>query len=310
MPTIKTKITFLRELLALKEIIDLGQIQAAAERNGIKHSNMSKMISDLESRFKTRLLIRSSSGSTPTNTTRQLYSDIENISNALDNIISNITGPDELTGYISIWTEEGFAGSKLFIELNKLYAKHPKIRLDIITNHHTHMSNPDISIVDIRSLSKIPGSIPLFKFKTSGKGGTDGLFYVYGYGFSERLQRCGGRDIDDMLENFDLCIRQKFLQLPECNFILKKAKKLNLTADSASILYQLVSDGEGISLMPDWCTMRNECLIEVPNINFDYEYILTGIGNPLTVKSQKVQAFLEFFYEFCKEYDIALEIFE
>lgn len=301
MPTIKTKTTFLRELLALKEIIDLGQIQVAAKRNGIKHSNMSKMISDLESRFKTRLLIRSSSGSTPTNTTRQLYSDIENISNALDNIISNITGPDELTGYISIWTEEGFAGSKLFIELNKLYAKHPKIRLDIITKHHMHMSNPDISIVDIRSLSKIPRSIPLFKFKTKTK------FYTT----EEYLKKRGTpRDIDDMLENFDLCIHQKFLQLPECNFILKKAKKLNLTTDSASILYQLISDGEGISLMPDWSTMSNECLIEVPNIDFDYEYILTGIGSPLTAKSPKVQAFLEFFYKFCKEYNMPLEIFE
>ena len=108
MPTIKTKITFLRELLALKEVIDLGQIQAAADRNGIKHSNMSKIISDLEARFKTRLLIRSSAGSVPTNTTRQLYADIENIVNTLDNIFQNITGPDELTGYISIWTEEGF----------------------------------------------------------------------------------------------------------------------------------------------------------------------------------------------------------
>ena len=93
MPTIKTKIAFLRELLALKEVIDLGQIQAAAERNGFKHSNMSKMISDLEARFKTRLLIRSSAGSIPTNTTRQLYADIENISNALDNVkVCNDTG--------------------------------------------------------------------------------------------------------------------------------------------------------------------------------------------------------------------------
>ncbi|MBO5705196.1 MAG: LysR family transcriptional regulator [Alphaproteobacteria bacterium] len=301
MPTIKTKIAFLRELLALKEVIDLGQIQAAAERNGFKHSNMSKMISDLESRFKTRLLIRSSAGSVPTNTTRQLYADIESISNALDNIFHNITGPDELTGHISIWTEEGFAGSKLFTELNKLYAKHPKIRLDILTNHHMNMSNPDISIIDIRSLTKIPGSISLFKFKTKTK------FYTT----REYLNKHGTpQDMNDMLENFDLCIRQKFLHLPECNFILKKAKKLNVTADSASILYQLVSDGAGISLMPEWCTMRNERLIEVPNIEFDYEYILTGIGNPLTIKSPKVQAFLEFFYEFCKEYDIPLEMFE
>ena len=59
MATIKTKLALLKELLALKEVIDLGQIHAAADRNGIKHSNMSKMISDLEARFKAPLLIRS-----------------------------------------------------------------------------------------------------------------------------------------------------------------------------------------------------------------------------------------------------------
>lgn len=118
------------------------------------------------------------------------------------------------------------------------------------------------------------------------------------------------RDMDDMLENFDMCMRQKFLELPECNFILKRARKLNTTADSASIIYQLVSDGAGIALMPEWCTTKNTKLIEVPNIDFDYEFILTGTGNPLTVKTPKVQAFLEFFYEFCGDYDIPLEMFE
>lgn len=301
MATIKAKTAFLRELLALKEVIDIGQIHAAAERNGIKHSNFSKMITDLETKFKTRLLIRSSSGSVPTNTTRQLYADIESISNALDNIITNLTGPEELTGYISIWTEEGFAGSLLFSELTKLYAKHPKIRLDILTNRHMNMSNPDITIMDIRSLNKIPGTKPLFKFKTKVK------FYAS----PDYLQKRGTpRDIEDMLENYDLCMRQKFLELPECNFVLKRAKRLNTTADSASIIYQLVCDGAGIALMPEWCTMKNAKLVEVPNIDFDYEYVLSGISNPLTAKSLKVQAFLEFFYEFCQQYDIPLEMFE
>ena len=75
-------------------------------------------------------------------------------------------------------------------------------------------------------------------------------------------------------------------------------------------MYQLVSDGAGIALMPEWCASKNKKLIEVPNIEFDYEYILTGIGNPLTVKTPKVRAFLDFFYEFCKDYDIILEVFE
>ncbi len=300
MATIKTKVAFLRELLALKEVIDAGQIQAAAERNGIKHSNMSKMITDLENRFKTTLLIRSSAGSVPTNTTRQLYAEIESISNTLNGLIRSLTGPEELTGYISIWTEEGFAGSRLLIELSKLYAKHPKIRLDILTNRHMNMSNPDISILDARSLTKIPGKT-LFKFKTKTK------FYTT----PEYLAKHGvPRDMDDMLENYDLCIRQKFLELPECNFILKRAKKLNTTSDSASIVYQLVCDGAGIALMPEWCTHKNVKLVEVPNVEFDYEYILLGVGNPMTIKTPKVQAFLEFFYEFCRDDELLLEMFE
>lgn len=300
MATIKTKIAFLRELLALKEVIDIGQIQAAAERNGIKHSNLSKMISDLESRFKTTLLIRSSAGSVPTNTTRQLYADIEVISNALDNLLQNLTTPEELTGYLSIWTEEGFAGSGLLTSLSKFYAAHPKIRLDILTNCHTSMSSPDITIIDARNLNKFPGK-PLFKFKTKAKFYTTPE-YMY--------KRGAPKDMDDMLENYDLCIRQKFLQLPEFNFILKRAKKLNTTADSASIIYHLVCDGAGIAPMPEWCSNKNKKLVEVPNIEFDYEYVLTGFGNPLKTKSAKIQAFLDFFYEFCREYDIALEMFE
>lgn len=300
MPTIKTKVAFLRELLALKEVIDIGQIQAAAERNGIKHSNLSKMISDLESRFKSTLLIRSSAGSVPTNTTRQLYSEIEVISNALDTLLNKLNEPEELTGCLSVWTEEGFAGSGLLAELSKFYAKYPNFRLDILTNFSAHMGCPDITIMDMRAVKKDMGK-PLFKFKTKAKF----------YSTPEYMYKRGApRDMDDMLENYDICMRQKFLQIPEFSFLLKWAKKLNTTSDSASIIYQLISEGEGIAVMPEWCSNKNKRLVEVPNVDYFYEYVLVGYGNPLTVKSAKVRAFLEFFYEFCREHDIPVELFE
>ncbi|MBR5625471.1 MAG: LysR family transcriptional regulator [Alphaproteobacteria bacterium] len=300
MATIKSKVSLLRELLVLKEVIDTGQIFAAAERNGIKHSNMSKMLTELETRFAAKLLVRSPAGCVPTNMARQIYSDVERISEILDSILDNLSGPEELIGYVSIWTEEGFAGSGLLPELSKLYSLHPKVRLDILTNRHANMSNPDITILDIRSLQKIPGKT-LFKFKTRAK------FYTS----PEYINKFGiPKDMDDMLENFDICIRQKFLSLPECSFLLKRAKRLNTTTDSASIVYQLASDGAGIALMPEWCTNKNQKLIEVPNIDFSYEYQLTGIVNPMKIKSPKVHAFLEFFYEFCREHEIELEMFE
>ncbi len=41
MSTLKTKLILLKELLALKEVVDKGSIQIAASENGIKNSNLS-----------------------------------------------------------------------------------------------------------------------------------------------------------------------------------------------------------------------------------------------------------------------------
>ena len=300
MPTIKTKVSFLKELLALKEVIDLGQIHAAADRNGIKHSNMSKMLTDLESRFKTALLIRGSAGCLPTNASRQLYNDIELISDVLNRLLRNLQETEELSGNILLWTEEGFFGSNVLLEISKMYAKYPKVRLDIMTNRNVNMANPDISIIDTSMLQKTPGKV-LFKFKTKVK------FYAT----SEYLEKYGvPKDIDDMLENHDLFMRQKFLRLPELNFVSKRAKKLNTVSDASSIIYQLVCGNSGISLMPEWCIDQNDMLVEVPNIDFCYEYYLTGVGNPLTMKTPKIKAFLDLFYEICERSQMMLEIFD
>ena len=62
MPTIKSKIQFLKELIALKEVIDAGKISVAADKNGLKSTNLSKLITSLESRLHTKLISRSSNG--------------------------------------------------------------------------------------------------------------------------------------------------------------------------------------------------------------------------------------------------------
>ena len=105
-------------------------------------------------------------------------------------------------------------------------------------------------------------------------------------------------------------MRHKFLKRPEFQFVSKRAKKLDTVSDSPSIIYQLVCDDVGIALMPEWCTNRNKRLIEVPNIDFHYEYFLTGLGNPLTLKTPKVHAFLKLFYEICAENNLCLDVFD
>ena len=63
MSTLKSKTLLLKELLALKEVVDKGSIQIAANENGIKNSNLSQLIKDLEDRFNTKLINRNFDGS-------------------------------------------------------------------------------------------------------------------------------------------------------------------------------------------------------------------------------------------------------
>ena len=76
MSTLKTKIILLKELLALKEVVDKGSIQIASYENGIKNSNLSQLVKDLENRFNTKLINRKFDGSQPTNSTQLIYNDI------------------------------------------------------------------------------------------------------------------------------------------------------------------------------------------------------------------------------------------
>ena len=212
MATIKTRVTLLKELLALKEVIDTGQIQIAANKNGIKHSNMSKLISDLETRLNATLLQRTPAGSLPTSATPEIYSAIETICSTLDKI-EQVTPEEELTGYISVMVAEGLVGSYILRELSRFYALYPKIRLDLLTNRQQNLSSIEVAMVDSNSNYQIPGRT-LFRLCTP----------AYFFTTQEYLDTHGvPRDIDDMLENFDLCMYQSYLNIPECSFIAKRA---------------------------------------------------------------------------------------
>ena len=189
MATFKNNLSFLRELFALKEVIDAGQIQGAARRNGIKQSNLSKIVSDLEAELNTPLLTRSFKGVEPTNTARLLYTDIENIVKSLDKITAAFTSAEELTGYVTVFVEDGFLGNRLLKELSLFYALHLKIRLDITTDKRISPSDADLAIV-----SDIPPEIKgkiLFKLESK----------MHLYTSTSYLERKGApRDMEDLLE--------------------------------------------------------------------------------------------------------------
>ena len=260
--------------------MDVGQIHGAAQRNGMKQSNLSKMISDLESEMNIKLLNRSSKGIEPTNTARLLYTDIDNIIKSLDKISATFVDSDELTGYVTVFVGDGFIGHRLLTELSLFYARHLKIRLDILTDKRTAESDIDMAIVDDLS-SPVKGKI---LFKSTGK--------QHLYASRSYLEKRGTpKDMKDLLQNFDLCVQQRHLSEPECQMILKKAEHLNTTSDAESIVLGLVLSGDGITMLHDW---RARYLTDLVRLDLPFELTHTyfGVCNAAVEKTLKIQAML------------------
>lgn len=95
--SVKSKSSLFRDLLYLHEVISCKQISKAANNNGIKASNLSKIITDIEKTSQKKLFIRNSHGLTPTADAVKLALDITEMETMLKRIISNYFTPQRLT---------------------------------------------------------------------------------------------------------------------------------------------------------------------------------------------------------------------
>jgi DNA-binding transcriptional LysR family regulator len=299
MSTLKKKIILLKELLALKEVVDKGSIQIAAGENGIKNSNLSQLIKSLEERFHTKLINRNFDGSQPTNSTQLIYNDILNIEELLNKISENFVDVNALSGSMSVWTEEGLFGSFIMKDLSEFYAKYPKIRLELLMRKEPDIDNMDILIVKPKLHPDIHGTV-LFKFKTHLK------FYT-----SKKYLETHGvpKNINDLLEKHDLCMVIRYMNLPEVQSIIKRAKHLNTTSDSLALIYRLVNDGDGITVFPSWFEESSKNLVCLKNLDFEYEMETQCVCRTEIAESPKVRAFVNFFIDFCTGHEVPIDIY-
>ena len=299
MSTLKTKLILLKELLALKEVVDKGSIQVAAGENGIKNSNLSQLIKNLEDRFHTKLINRSFGGSLPTNSAQLIYNDICAIEELLNKIAENFVDIDALSGSMSVWTEEGLFGSFIMKDLSEFYARYPKIRLELLMRKEPDISEMDILIIKPKLHPNIHGTV-LFKFKT----------HLKFYASKIYLEKHGiPQNINDLLENHELCMVNRYMKLPEYQSIIKRAKHLNTTSDSLALIYRLVNDGDGITVFPSWFEESSEKLVCIKDLDFEYEMETQCICRTEIAESPKVLAFVNFFIDFCKGHNVPIDIY-
>lgn len=297
MPTLKSKVILLRELLALKEVVDKGSIQIAANKNGIKNSNMSRLIKNLEASLGVKLINRNFDGSQPTNSTQIIYNDICAIEELLNKILDTFIDQDDLSGYMSVWAEEGLFGSLFMKELSEFYAKYPKIRLELLMRKEPDINNMDILIIKPKIHPNIHGTI-LFKFKTRLN------FYT-----SQKYLSANGmpKNINDLTENYNLCLVDRYMNLPEFQNIIKYAKHLNTTSDSLALISRLVNDGDGITILPSWFQETHTNLVCLDELGFNYETEIQCICRDKIAETPKVRAFVKFFTDLCSCHNLSLD---
>lgn len=117
------------------------------------------------------------------------------------------------------------------------------------------------------------------------------------------------QNINDLLENHDLCMVNHYLNLPECQSIIKRAKHLNTTSDSLALIYRLVNDGDGITIFPSWFEESSEKLVCIKDLDFESEMETQCICRTEIAESPKVRAFVNFFIDFCTGHNVPIDIY-
>ena len=101
----------------------------------------------------------------------------------------------------------------------------------------------------------------------------------------------------------------RYMNLPECQSIIKRAKHLNATSDSLALIYRLVNDGDGITVFPSWFHESSENLVFLNDLDFEYEMETQCVCRTEIAESPKVRAFVDFFINFCKGHSVPIDIY-
>ena len=290
MPTIKSKVQFLKELIALKEVTDAGKISTAAEKNGLKSTNLSKLISSLESRLHTKLISRSSKGVYPLEEAVKINETTEKIIKLLETLFVEYGHSTKLTGCISVYSEEDYIGSYFFEKLQKFLQSYPCLKIKIFSGEKVNLEQMDIIISSDHSNLSYTRSM----YKTEVRS------HLY---ISEKyIQRHGKpKDLNDLLENHFLCMRHSDFQHKEIANIIKAARHLNITADETSVVFRVILNGDAVGILPEWCEDFDPAVFKLDNIPVNLKKEFDVMYNRKTKNVVTMNSVLSFLRNFNKK---------
>ena len=119
--SIKQKVSLLKGMLCIAEAYKEGQINAAASRNGMKQSNMSKEIKNFEQEVGIQVFSRTHKGVVLTKDGERLWSKICNVEKVLYDLEHFSEFDNKISGSIQLWVGEGIGSAYIASYLSTFY---------------------------------------------------------------------------------------------------------------------------------------------------------------------------------------------
>ncbi|MGN1062873.1 MAG: LysR family transcriptional regulator [Alphaproteobacteria bacterium] len=292
MPTIKSKLQFLKELIALKEVTDTGKIGSAALKNGLKSTNLSKLITSLEERLHIRLIARTSKGITPLEEAVKINETTDKIVSLLETLFFEYGDRKKLSGCISIWTEEDYIGDYFLEKLQKFLHNYPLLKIKIFSGDKIHLSQMDLIISSDK--------IALTDTRSLYTKEVNSYFYIS----DQYIQKHGRpKNLKDILENHFLCMRHCDVAHKDALSIIKNARHLNITVDETSIIFRIILNGDAIGILPEWCEHINPSVFRVEHLSVKLTRNFNVMYNMKTKNVFIMNLVLSFIKKFVEERD-------
>ena len=146
--TIKNNISLIRSLLYFYAVIENGQINATAQKNGIKAANLSKLLKELEEQMGGDLLERTPQGVRPTVLGQKVYTLSQELSEHIEQLL-NATSVHEEQEEISLYLPENFE----LPDIGLFSQQHPLIKISPTKNEK--QADVRISYQEIKNTSQI-----------------------------------------------------------------------------------------------------------------------------------------------------------
>lgn len=276
----------LRELLCFGEVAKHHSVTKAADKNGMKQSNVSNCIRSLEDRLNAKLFNRIHNGMM----LNEMGKNVLELSCGIDNLVNRLenynTEAFKVAGDICLWTSGGLGAGYISSCLPDFYMKYPDVHIDIMCSLDVPGSANGIDMAILYEKPK-GNDVEIIVEHNLKFGLFASVEYLAKFDYP--------KDMKDLQENYKICTRDNYTSVwTKWNDFISGAKHVVASTNSSSMLMRLTKDGIGVALHPLGTASKEQNLIHLSKLKFELSHKFWVVARKETKNLPKIKALTDY----------------